>query len=370
MLPLLLTVMSASERAEMVYECIRGGAEEYLIKPVTRKEVQNIWTHIIRRLNNGPNSTAAGSTNPAQQPPQSGGAAEGSPTPQQLPPAAGQLPASHDSQQHPAGAADNPSPSPLPVAAHAHIQCAGGPSAAAAASAAPAALTLGGSTALPPLPSIPSPAASEQQRQQQQLASSLALAAAATAAGQQPWQPLALHQDAGSTSSLPPALLAGLAGPQQLQHQGQRGAGGHAGSKQAAQPHAKRVRLQDGSSAGLGAGAQTAARAQGPAGPLPASGGEGRGELGALGHGASAEGLAEFLGGEAQGGLATVGEAAGRGDREAGLGQGFGAEFGGAGGGAGEAGHSVIPLSSWLARPNRVVQPKESFWIFTEVRGL
>jgi len=44
-------VMSASERAEMVYECIRGGAEEYLIKPVTRKEVQNIWTHVIRRLN-------------------------------------------------------------------------------------------------------------------------------------------------------------------------------------------------------------------------------------------------------------------------------------------------------------------------------
>lgn len=42
--------MSASERAEMVYECIQGGAEEYLIKPVTRKEVQNIWTHIIRRL--------------------------------------------------------------------------------------------------------------------------------------------------------------------------------------------------------------------------------------------------------------------------------------------------------------------------------
>ncbi|KAJ9530155.1 hypothetical protein QJQ45_023443, partial [Haematococcus lacustris] len=43
-------VMSASEQAEMMYTCIRGGAEEYLIKPVTQKEVQNIWTHVIKRL--------------------------------------------------------------------------------------------------------------------------------------------------------------------------------------------------------------------------------------------------------------------------------------------------------------------------------
>jgi hypothetical protein len=42
--------MSASEQAEMMYNCIKGGAEEYLVKPVTKKEVQNIWTHVIRRL--------------------------------------------------------------------------------------------------------------------------------------------------------------------------------------------------------------------------------------------------------------------------------------------------------------------------------
>ena len=41
--------MSASEQPQTVYECIRGGAEEYLVKPVTKKEVQNIWTHVLRR---------------------------------------------------------------------------------------------------------------------------------------------------------------------------------------------------------------------------------------------------------------------------------------------------------------------------------
>ncbi|KAL6762430.1 CheY-like superfamily [Haematococcus lacustris] len=45
-----VVMMSASEQAEMMYTCIRGGAEEYLIKPVTQKEVQNIWTHVIKRL--------------------------------------------------------------------------------------------------------------------------------------------------------------------------------------------------------------------------------------------------------------------------------------------------------------------------------
>lgn len=43
-------VMSASEKQETVYECIRGGAEEYLVKPVTKKEVQNIWTHVMKRV--------------------------------------------------------------------------------------------------------------------------------------------------------------------------------------------------------------------------------------------------------------------------------------------------------------------------------
>ena len=50
--------MSASEQRETVVECIRGGAEEYLVKPVTRKEVQNMWMHVIKRLNTGGGSMA------------------------------------------------------------------------------------------------------------------------------------------------------------------------------------------------------------------------------------------------------------------------------------------------------------------------
>ncbi len=42
-------VMSANERRETVFECIRGGAEDYLLKPVTRKEVQHMWQHVWRR---------------------------------------------------------------------------------------------------------------------------------------------------------------------------------------------------------------------------------------------------------------------------------------------------------------------------------
>lgn len=43
-------MMSASEETERVCECIRGGAEEYLLKPVTKKEVQNIWQHVLKKL--------------------------------------------------------------------------------------------------------------------------------------------------------------------------------------------------------------------------------------------------------------------------------------------------------------------------------
>ena len=41
--------MSANEQTETVFECIRGGAEDYLLKPVTRKEVQHMWQHVWRR---------------------------------------------------------------------------------------------------------------------------------------------------------------------------------------------------------------------------------------------------------------------------------------------------------------------------------
>ncbi|KAK9820862.1 hypothetical protein WJX81_005532 [Elliptochloris bilobata] len=44
-----VVMMSANEHTETVFECIRGGAEDYLLKPVTRKEVQHMWQHVWRR---------------------------------------------------------------------------------------------------------------------------------------------------------------------------------------------------------------------------------------------------------------------------------------------------------------------------------
>ena len=41
--------MSANETNDTVFECIQGGAEDYLLKPLTRKEVQMIWQHVWRR---------------------------------------------------------------------------------------------------------------------------------------------------------------------------------------------------------------------------------------------------------------------------------------------------------------------------------
>jgi len=46
-------VMSANEHTETVFECIRRGAEDYLLKPVTKKEVQYICQHVWRRQKQG-----------------------------------------------------------------------------------------------------------------------------------------------------------------------------------------------------------------------------------------------------------------------------------------------------------------------------
>ncbi len=45
-------VMSANEANACVFEAIKSGAEEYLVKPVTKKEVQNIWQYVWKRLSN------------------------------------------------------------------------------------------------------------------------------------------------------------------------------------------------------------------------------------------------------------------------------------------------------------------------------
>lgn len=45
--------MSANEHTDTVFECIQRGAEDYLLKPVTKKEVQYICQHVWRRQREG-----------------------------------------------------------------------------------------------------------------------------------------------------------------------------------------------------------------------------------------------------------------------------------------------------------------------------
>lgn len=42
-------MMSSIDKGDTVYECVSSGAEEYLVKPVTRKEVQHMWQHVLRK---------------------------------------------------------------------------------------------------------------------------------------------------------------------------------------------------------------------------------------------------------------------------------------------------------------------------------
>lgn len=44
-----VVMMSSIDNGETVYECVERGAEEYLVKPVTQKEVQHIWQHILKK---------------------------------------------------------------------------------------------------------------------------------------------------------------------------------------------------------------------------------------------------------------------------------------------------------------------------------
>jgi E3 ubiquitin-protein ligase RFWD2 len=42
-------MMSANEHSETVFRCIQYGAEDYLLKPVSRKAVKHMWQHVWRR---------------------------------------------------------------------------------------------------------------------------------------------------------------------------------------------------------------------------------------------------------------------------------------------------------------------------------
>eukprot|EP00854_Cymbomonas_tetramitiformis_P002291 gene2291-3010_t len=57
-------VMSAHEHSNTVLECIRRGAEDYLLKPVTKKEIQYIWQHVVRRRNASHHRVPTGQEDP------------------------------------------------------------------------------------------------------------------------------------------------------------------------------------------------------------------------------------------------------------------------------------------------------------------
>ena len=44
-----VVMMSSFDQGDVVCACEEGGAEEYLVKPVTQKEVANIWQHVLRK---------------------------------------------------------------------------------------------------------------------------------------------------------------------------------------------------------------------------------------------------------------------------------------------------------------------------------
>lgn len=43
-----VVMMSSIDQEDTVFECVQRGAEEYLVKPVTRKEVVHMWQHVLR----------------------------------------------------------------------------------------------------------------------------------------------------------------------------------------------------------------------------------------------------------------------------------------------------------------------------------
>ncbi len=44
-----VVMMSSFDNGDIVYECVEGGAEEYLVKPLTHKEVRHIWQHVLKK---------------------------------------------------------------------------------------------------------------------------------------------------------------------------------------------------------------------------------------------------------------------------------------------------------------------------------
>ena len=49
-----VVMMSSNEHADVVLNCLRLGAEDYLLKPVTKKAVKHMWAHVWRRKQRQP----------------------------------------------------------------------------------------------------------------------------------------------------------------------------------------------------------------------------------------------------------------------------------------------------------------------------
>ena len=51
-----LSVMSTQDSVNTVYKCMLKGASDYLVKPLRRNELRNLWQHVWRRRQNAPGS--------------------------------------------------------------------------------------------------------------------------------------------------------------------------------------------------------------------------------------------------------------------------------------------------------------------------
>ncbi|GLC43148.1 hypothetical protein PLESTB_000858000 [Pleodorina starrii] len=313
-------MMSASEAQETMCAALLGSADEYLVKPVTRKEVQNIWMHVMKRYHNAAAQPAAAAAAAAAQPAAAHASSAEDPAAAAAPGGGGAL----------GGVAGL-----TPLAGHANGVAAFGAAAAAAAGGAGAlslslsrgpllSLGLGGAGALGLSPEV----ARDMMRAAALAASTTAAAGAAAAAG-----------GTAATAALPSGALEdgreGSAGP--LEVGAAIGAGVHVGAAAGAEGPGSRA-----AAAAIAGSSPPPDGPQHPHGPVKPP----QPHVGCSGQQAPAGALAA-----ATAAGAPAAAAGGGGNSVSGSGHGA----------------SKVNLLKWLRRSNRCVQPKESFWIFCEV---
>ncbi|GFR51342.1 hypothetical protein Agub_g13765 [Astrephomene gubernaculifera] len=321
-------MMSASEEQETMCAALLGSADEYLVKPVTRKEVQNIWMHVMRRYH----AAAA------------------------QPPAA--LEAPQDSTVQTAAGTG----SIIPAGAAVTSASAGGAASHGVALERGALLSLGlgclgslGSIGLPP-----------QVARDMMRAAALA---ASTGAGSAPARPLTLSPPLPEDGQMRFALLAGISASNTLSCTAAAAAPPSAAAEGAA---ARPLPYSDTCAAAgsaMGTAAATATARMGPPAPRPQQ----HPHLAATKHAAAHAGndssfppCASCPGYTPSAGCCRGSSVEGAAPPGIGAGSCM-AVTASAGAGSGSAGAPKVNLLKWLRRPSRCVQPKESFWIFCEV---